>query len=424
MYQVGQTRIFSLSSVSGTNVYSYVWKFWDTTVSATDQPVVAKTLNIGGNPTDDRSLYFTCTAVAIDAQEVVVNGSFQVNNPPSIVPSPTISANDLYLPFTTRLQVDAFDLDETLGDTPLQFDWYLGSNYLGNGTLGSTYAFDGTWTGNGSTVVQSLTAQPCYYDAVVSSDRVVRVYVQDPRGGITYVDFDLRGYVRPPPATGILASPGNLGGSASVQPIKRIGVGHYIDFAVDARDAANDALSFVWTFAGSNNWTVPEVGPGVTGPNPDGSFRSIYTKDISGEVVTTGTQKTATAVATVFSASERTDVSISVVLVQNSAPSNVVFSIKNAVTQVAINPSTPVAIGTKVEFIANVTDPDKDIAYVYWVFSTSSGTPVVNPMLIGPKVVVDTALWTGCADVLGSVTIVDRMLQPALLSSTPVLTLI
>lgn len=423
MNQVGQNKTFMLSATSGSQIYSYVWKFWDSTSEATVYPTVQKMLNIGGNPLDDRSLYYTCNPVAVDGQQVVVNGSLQVNNPPGIVPSPSISANNEYLPFTARLQLDAFDVDESLGDSPLAFDWYLGTYALGNGTLGTPYIFDGTWAGNDTVVVQSLTAQPCYYDTVVYSNRTIRCYVQDQSGGITYVDFDLRGYVRPPLETGIVASTGNLGEGASALPVKRIGYGEFFEFVVDARDAGDAALSFSWNFAGSNNWTVPSTGAGAVTQNPDGSWRSTFLKDLTGEVVTTGTEKTATAVCTVISPSARTDVEVSVVLVENSGPNNIVITYWDAVTDAPIVPPGPVTQGTKIRYEATVTDPDGDICYVYWSFDTALGTEWPSPTkLIGPKVVVDTALFP-VSPVRGSFVTVDRLLQPALTGSVETITL-
>lgn len=419
MHQVGQTKIFALSATSGSQIYSYVWKFWDGTSEATPQPAVEKVLNMGGDPTDDRNLQYSCTLVAVNGAEVAMNGSLQVNNPPSIVPSPTISENDTYLPFSTRLRLDAYDLDEGSGDTPLTFDWYLGSYYLGNGTLGTPYSFNGSWAGNGIVVVQSLTAQPCYYDTTVYGNRVIRCYVQDYSGGVTYVDFDLRGYVRPALETGIVANTANLGSDSSALPIKRIGFGEYFEFIVDARDAANDVLNFSWNCAGSNDWTVPSTGAGAVSQNPDGSWRSVYIKDLTNEVVSSGTQKTSTAVCTVISPSARTDVSISVILVKNSGPTNVTISIRDAVTGNAIVGST--ARGTKIQYEAIVTDPDNDIGYVFWYFDSAAAVEWPQPtQLVGPKVIVDTDLWPSpAASVRGTFIAVDRLLQPSYSGSVP-----
>lgn len=422
MNQVGQNKTFMLSTTSGSQIYSYVWKFWDNTSEATVYPTVQKMLNIGGNPLDDRSLYYTCNPVAVNGQQVVVNGSLQVNNPPGIVPSPSISTNDDYLPFSTRLRLDAFDVDQSLGDSPLAFDWYLGSYALGNGTLGTPYSYDGTWSGNDTVVVQTLTVQPCYYDTTVYSNRTIRCYVQDQSGGITYVDFDLRGYVRPPLETGISASAGNLGAGASTLPIKRIGQG-YFEFVVDARDAGNAALSFLWSFTGANNWTVPASGAGAVSQNPDGSWRSVYNKNLAGEVVSSGTEKTAVAVCTVTSPSASTDVNISVVLVENSGPSNVVITYWDAETNAPITPPGPVPQGTKIRYEAVVTDPDGDICYMFWSFNSVLATEWPSPTnLIGPKVVVDTALWP-VSPVRGTFLAVDRLFLPTLTGSVQSITL-
>lgn len=423
MNQVGQNKTFMLSTTSGSQIYSYVWKFWDTTSEATVFPTVQKMLNIGGNPTDDRSLYYTCHPVAVNGQEVVVNGSFQVNNPPAIVPSPSISANYVYLPFTTRLQLDAYDVDEALGDSPLQFDWYLGTYALGHGTNGTPYSYDGTWAGNDTVVVQSVTVQPNYYDTTVYSNRTVRCYVQDLSGGVMFVDFDLRGYVRPALETGIVASTGNLGAGASSLPIKRIGFGEFFEFVVDARDAGDSALSFSWNFAGSNDWTVPSTGAGAVTFNPDGSWRSTYLKDLTGEVVAIGTEKTAVAVCTIISPSARTDVSVAVILVENSGPSDVTIIYRNAVTGDAIVPPGPVAQGTKIQYEVTINDPNGDIGYMFWEFDSAPATEWPHPTkLIGPKVVVDTALWP-VSPVRGTFTAVDRLLQPALTGTVETITL-
>jgi len=422
MNQTGETKTFVLSASSGSQIYAYVWKFWDGTSEATVYPTVQKVLNIGGNPVDDRSLYYTCSPVAVNGHEVVVNGSLQVNNPPSIVPSPSISTNDTYLPFNTRLQLDAFHVDQLLGNQPLQFDWYLGASALGNGTLGASYPYKGTWSGNDTVVVNAAgTAQPCFYDTTVYSNRVIRCYVQDNSGGIAFVDFDLRGYTRPALETGIVASTGNLGAGASALPVKRIGYGEYFEFVVEARDAGNAVLNFSWNCAGSNNWTVPSTGAGAVTQNPDGSWRSVFLKDLSGEVVSSGTEKTATAVCAIISPSARTDVSAAVVLVKNSGPTAVAVTVFDAVGNGAI--TSHQSAGVKIRYEAVVTDPDGDIGYVYWTFVATTGTPWPNPTrMVGPKVVVDTGSWTGCAGVVGSWVAVDRLLQPSLSGTVPYVT--
>jgi hypothetical protein len=165
MNQVGETKTFALSVTppADSGVYSYVWKFWDGTVAVTATPRVEKTLNIGGDPNDSRKLYFTCQPVMEDGQSVVITGFVIVNNPPYVIPSPEITRNDDFFPYSTAIRLTAYDVE---GDS-LSFLYYnSGDVLLGGGVTTNIGPVNGTWNGTAA----SYTGFQNVFDGTISAD--------------------------------------------------------------------------------------------------------------------------------------------------------------------------------------------------------------------------------------------------------------
>lgn len=428
MNQIGDLKQFTLTVGPGTGIYSYVWKFWDGSTDATTGTSTTKVVNIGGNP-DSNELHYSCTPVAIDGQEVTVYGTFQANNPPQIVPSPTISLNDIYLPFTTRLGVYAFDIE---GD-PLTFDWFSGTVLLGSGTTGGTISVNGTWQGNGILDVRSYTAHENYQYINVFSDRTVSCQIYDASSGTTEISFDLRGFDRPASPTGIIVTSPSVFSSIRALPIQRISSGAYFDFQVIAKDVVNGPIVFNWNFAGSNNWTAVENGAGTNTLQPDGSYQSVYRKYIENEVVLVGTQKTVRGDCSVLSQTSQTDVNIDVVLIANTGPSAVTIAVRDAVTQAVFSDLTQVPKESVLQYDATVVDDNNDVTSVNWALTLSvpgAAAPGTYASL-GPKIIVTpqsvfndgTTATAGCR-ITGSVEVFDRLNGGPLIQVVPTVTLV
>lgn len=408
-YQVGDTVTFSVAPVpsTGSVIYSYVWNWWDDSGTATSDPFVAKTINIGGQP-GTGELHYSCTPVAIDGQSTTISGTTTANNPPTIIQGVSISANDAYFSFDTRLQLQAIDQD---GD-PISFGWYSDGIFLSYGVTSAAGNANGTWSGNGVTIIAPYPASQNYYDLSVASDRVVTCYVRDDQGGTSSVDFSLRGDRSPAPAVSVAAGVGGASFDSITPPTARIGVNQDINFTVFVAPAPGYTISFLWNFSGSNGWTMPPAFvSGDTTVLANGGYQNSYLRDISVEVVSSGTSKVATAgmrVTSVNNTSGQTahiDSEFDVTLIANSAPSAVTIS--RSVGGVPV--TGPVNAGDKIEFSAHGTDANQDYLFYKWSFAQPS--PLVpNPIYFwGPKVIYDTTGYISGASVEGSVIAYDRL---------------
>lgn len=402
MQQVGDIVTFALSEFpTGSVVYSYVWKWWDATSDATVVPTTQRKLNIGGYP-GTRELYYDCLPVAIDGQTTTINGSLSVNNPPSIVGSPSITVNDGYFPYDTQLVVEALDLD---GDS-FDFSWYQGDTYLGSGTSTGPVSTNGTWVGNDQTVVVSEDAYTNVLDVTVASARTVRCYIVDTAGGTSAIDFELRGNQRPPPSTGLNVDSASVSADASTLASARVGPTETLDYTVYAKDVAGDPVTFTWNFAGSNNWTATEyfVDPGTA--MPDGSYRSSYTKSLAAETFPSGqTTKVVTTTVKATSSTASATSTFTTTLLKDNPPSAVSYVVR--ANGVAIDPSGGAPQGATLEFDATVTDLDGDVVSIKWTFVQPGGVFPTSLVLFGPKVAVSTTDYSPADLVQGSVTVTD-----------------
>lgn len=408
MNQIGdQVELMVAPIPSGSAIYSYVWDFWDGSSTATTAPFVAKVVNIGGQPGTDE-LHFTCRPVAQDGQTVTLAGTITANSRPVILPGVSVSENDGYFAYQTTLSLSAIDLDYD----PVSFAWYVGTNWLGNGTTSVIGNVSGTWSGNGTTIIQDYTGTNNYIDLVVASDRTVTCYVADDRGGTSVANFILRGEPNPPPSATVAAGIGGVSFDAAAPPTARIGVDQTVDFSVYVAPMPQHSVSFLWTFSGTENWTMPPLfDSGTTSVLANGGLQNTVVRDISAEVVSSGTAKVVGAqvritAQNIYNAEiSYAEAEYDITLIANTAPSAVTVTRLNNGTP--ITGSGPVTAGTMVEFVAAGTDVDSDLLTYGWVFNQAV-TPTTL-YLWGPKVMVDTTGYASASAVVGNLTVTDRL---------------
>lgn len=410
MYNVGNQGTFAVSPVpsTGSVIYSYVWSFWDQSSTATVDPLVVKTINIGGHPGTDQ-LHYACKPVAIDGQYTTLTGTITANNPPTILQGVSISANDSFFVFDTRLQLQAIDQD----GNPMVFAWYSDGVFLSNGVTVAAGNANGTWSGNGITVIAPYPVSQNHYDLSVASNRLVTCYVSDNRGGTASVDFSLRGQHNQSPSVAVSAGVGGASFDSTTPPVIRIGDQQAIDFTVFTAPAPGYAVSFLWNFNGSNGWTMPpSVASGVTTILANGGYQNTEHRDISAEIVSSGGAKVATAGVRVTLVNNsngqvtHASAEFDVTLIANSAPNAV--TIMRSVDGIPVTGSGPVHSGDMLQFAAQGTDVNQDLMFYRWQFAQPS--PLVpNPVYFwGPKVDYDTTGYVSGASVEGSLVVYDR----------------
>jgi len=424
-YQVGALVSLALAPIpnTGTQIYSYVWNLWDGTVIVTTTPQTqCFSVNIGGQP-GTGVLNYSVTPVQIDGQSVTISGTLLANNPPSIAPSPTVSVNDGFFPYQTELKVVAFDMD---GDT-FSFGWYVGSTLVGVGTSSAVGNVSGTWTGNGTTLISQYAGTQNVFDTTITTNETITCYIVDARGGTTALDFQMRGGDAPSPQAGVTGAISGLTADASDLPEQRIGQGQFITFSAYGKDYSGGAITFLWTFSGSNNWTVPVITAGTVSLLPDGGFQSTYQKDISGEIVTSGTEKVATAIVTVTGPTTHTEIEQPVTLVANTPPTQVNFTVKNNGTEINagsdISGGDTFPPGTQFEFDAVAVDPNGDLVEYEWQFQQPPGVIPDTLALWGAKVCIDTSAYPSGSIVSGLLIVTDRM-GGTLVVDTPFVSLV
>lgn len=409
MNNVGDTVQLGIQPVpsTGSTIYSYVWGFWDGTSTATEQPFVAKVVNIGGQPGTPDALLYSCRPVAVDGQSVVLYGSLPANNPPTII-SGSISDNDDYFTYNTQLTVEAIDVD---GDA-FAFSWFAGTTSLGAGVTSAAGVASGTWTGNGETVIANYPASRNVLSLAVSSDRVVTCYVIDARSGTASIDFLLRGSPNPAPVAAVSAGVSGINTDSTTPPLARIGPGQTVDFTVYAAPLPNHTFSFLWTFNGSLGWTMPpQVDAGVTSVLGNGGFANTVHRDISAEVVSFGTSKgvvahvRVTAVNNASSQITHADGDFEITLIENSDPSAVAIS--RVVNDSYVNGVGPIAAGSRIEFSGTGADANNDVLFYKWSFSQPFAPLTVH--FWGPKVVYDTTGYTSGQTVQGIIHVFDSL---------------
>jgi hypothetical protein len=423
-FQTGALVSFAISPTpaTGTQIYAYVWSLWDATILATTTPYTPPVaINMGGDPTTGE-LHYSVMPVQIDGQSTSINGTIQANNPPSIS-SPTASANDGFFPYQTELKVTVFDLD---GDA-FTFGWFVGADFVGSGTSSYVGNVAGTWSGNDTIVISTYAGTQNHIDLTVIANETVTCDIIDVRGGTSTFDFEIRGGNTPPPQVGATGAISGVTAEAADLPEQRIGIGQSITFSAYGKDISGGTVTFLWAFTGSNNWTTALTTSGTISALPDGGYQSTYLKDISGEIVTSGTEKTAIALVAVTGPNSYTVVEQPVTLIANTPPTAVAFVVKNFGTTINaggdLGPGDPFPPGTQFEFDAVATDPNGDIVEYYWQFQQPPGVTPDTLGLWGAKVSIDTAQYPSGSIVSGILTVTDRM-GGTLVVDTPFVSLV
>lgn len=401
MHQVGEEITFELtvSPSAASGIYSYVWEWWDGTVTATTQPRATKRLNMGGDPNNGRKLFYTVRPVMEDGQSVVITGEIVVNNPPFVVPSPTVSTNDQFFPFVTRVELTAYDVE----NDGLAFT-YLDSagTIIGQGTSSYVGLVDGTW--NGTYGLYAGTNN--FFYGTIQSNQNVRLEIVDSMQGTRAVTFQFFGQTAPPPVVGVTADPDVITADATTLPDQRIGPGQTITFNVYAADQQSNDFDFLWSFYGSNGWAVNEFSTGTEAVQPDGSVRNTYIKSIQSE---TGGQKRVLIRVTSPTSGLYSELPITVNLIANTVATTGTLEIfdQNGTPKVA---GDSVPVGTRLDYRATVVDPQGDIVEYKWIFSQPGTVVPTTLRLWGRDVLLDTAQYPSGSQVIATLVAYDRML--------------
>jgi hypothetical protein len=400
MNQVGQTKTFSLSVTPPANsgVYAYVWKWWDGTVSVTSVPTVEKTFNIGGDPNDSRKLYFTCTPVMEDGQSNVIEGSVIVNNPPYVVPSPSISNNDDFFPYRTEINVIAYDVE----GEPLSFLYYnSGGSPLGGGVTTAVGTISGTWNGTQGNYLGFQNV----FTGTISSETEIVLKIVDSSSGTRQVNFEFFGETAPAPVIGVTAEADSLTADATSIPDQRIGPGQNISFSVYASDPVSTNFTFLWSFFGSNGWNGNSFANGTSSLAPDGSVLNSYTKDIENE---TGGNKTVLVNVRNTDSGKQVEIPIYVSLVANTVASTASIAVTDQNGSTYANGDTVIA-GKKLHYVITCEDPQNDVLEFKWTITQPTG---INPLTLrewGREIILDTTGYPVGYIISGTVLAVDRM---------------
>lgn len=405
-HQVGTTAEFTITGVPAGN-YAYVWDWWDRTTSATAIPYTTKKLNMGGDPHDGNLLRFTVTIVAEDGQSQVRSGSLEVNNPPSIASSPSISRNDDFFPFTSVIQIRAYDVE----NEQISFFWYDAEDVpLGGGTSGTLGLINGTYNGTVAQYNGTLNV----FTHVVEETQTIYAKLVDTAGGTTTVDFSLRGGVPPPPAITASTEVNTLTADATTLPDHRIGTGRSVSFVVFSSDVVN-TLDFLWSFYGTNGWASNSFSTGVTEVLAGNSLKNSVVKSIENE---TGGPKRAIVTVNNSTSGKSVDVPVDVFLVANTVAEDMTFKVyrQTIATEIELDLSASdahpvpdtVAADAKVRYVATAVDPQGDIVTYRWQFLQPTGVLPSSLILWGRSVMVDTVGYPAGGAVQGVVTATDR----------------
>lgn len=400
MNQVGETKTFSLSVTPPANsgVYAYVWKFWDGTVAVTATPTVEKTLNIGGDPNDSRKLYFTCTPVMEDGRSSVITGSVIVNNPPYVVPSPSISKNDDFFPYRTQITLTAYDVESEA----ISFLYYNSSGgSLGSGVTTSLGTITGTWNGTQGSYMGFQNV----FNGTISSQTDIVLKIVDAASGTRVVNFEFFGESAPAPVIGVTAAADSLTADSTSIPDQRIGPGQTINFSVYASDPVSSNFSFLWSFFGSFGWNVNSFTSGTSSLAPDGSVLNSYTKDIANE---TGGNKTVLVNVRNVDSGKQVEIPIYVTLIANTTAAQATIAVTDQNGLSYANGDT-VTAGRKLHYKITCVDPQNDVLEFKWTIGQPSG---INPLTLrewGREIILDTTGYTSGFIISGTVLAVDRM---------------
>lgn len=269
-------------------------------------------------------------------------------------------------------------------DPALQFAWYEGGVLLSGPSLGYTSeTTEGTWVGNGRTVINDYAADVGTYAAAVNNDRTIRCYVYDSDAGTSYVDFDLYGKPTPPPSPLLYADP-EAATEASASTYKvRVGPEQYLTLRAYARDLSGvSEPTFTWSYKAIDGW---QGTTSFTDPAPEelagGVWMSTSIKYTGTEVVSGTDISVVTARCHVENDYGEVDVPFVIELLSNTVPgAPVVYASINGAAEVTSTAMEDSVLSggalDVIKFRVTAADPDYDLVNAEWYFS--SGATLLN----------------------------------------------
>lgn len=410
MNQVGDLKTFRvMGTPPAYPTPLYVWKFWDGSVSATGtySGSVQKRLNLGGNPAESFTVPYRvdiCDSLGNLVQ--VVPDTVQVNNPPTVVPAPTVNPQDQPFPFQTAITIRAYDLE----DNGVSFYWYLGTNPIGGqDTTAQDFTTEGTYYGT-LTGLTRLGYTNTFNTTVLESGTAVTCKLVDGDSGTTSLHFDLRGYDPQAPQFSVAASPDTITSSASSLAVQYIAPGQTVMFTAYGYDPTPGNLFFTWYFYGSNGWSQPGLPQIYTdsGTAVLQGEKSVLNFPIATE--TTAGEKTAVVSVTNQSTGRTAYTSIPVRLILNGAPTITSVGLYNVLTDQAITTITRAALPTRtlVRFSGTASDVNSDVVTFRWDIYKPPAVFLAYS-LHGRDAFVDVSDWSaGLQNNIGVVTAYDR----------------
>lgn len=416
MNQVGQTKTFSVQGTPSAGTLAYVFRWWDTEVTASGSGTATKQLNIGGNPSDAFQLRFKCEICDQLGNSQVLNGAVACNNPPNVVPSPTITPNYQALPYQTQVITRAYDLEEA---GAIGFFWYSGTNPIASGVTATDGAMPGTYAG---TLVGNKTVYKNTFDFAVTQNAVLTCKVVDFDSGTTALDYRIGGFDPGVPQFSVAAQPDSLTADAATLPSQFIG-NQPVTFSVYAADAQSGSIAFYWSFYGTNGWTasdVPFFSTGTTALLGTG-FRNDVARNISGETVTGLRTVLVTVTNTRTGKSAWSSVDIN--LIKNDAPAVSAVNVYSVTTgQPLVIAGISKAANPIVKFSGTASDPNNDVVYYQWGLSQPIAPASVT--LYGRDIFVDISGFPTGNVALGTVKVVDRLGLESVPFTVPQITLV
>ncbi|MBV5345420.1 MAG: hypothetical protein JZU63_07770, partial [Rhodoferax sp.] len=312
-----------------------------------------------------------------------------VNAPPEFDGSPTISVNDAVFPFTTVLSSYAHDPE----GAALTFAWFEGSTPVGgNVTTGPVLGV--------------------YHDVLtlvgVSANRTLTQVITDAGGGVTRIDYAVRGYA----ASGLSGGGSALSNSiTSDLPEMIIGAGQTATFTVYARDTVDGQLSFEWELRASDGWSAAVAGAYPVTDTPaklsNGSFKSQIVQSIAAE--TPGLRPAYCTVTNVVTGQEIVVKSV-VQLISSLQPAIMSISTDAPV----VDGSYKILRDGYVHFNGTATDQNNLLMNYRWDFTQPAITLWGRTVMIRPdqhSIFDASELGAGSKPILGSLTVLDKFGQ-------------
>jgi hypothetical protein len=333
-YNYGQQLTFT-AEATGANL-TYVWEWWDGTISVTATNVTTKVANRWGQ------LAYTVTAVDPWGNKSVRSDTIEVNRPPEILELKA-DKNDGVFPYQAQVTAKVAGANYPIN---VQF----------NGSQGAVAAGTGTFN----------------FDLIVAQAGTKELVATDNAGVISRAQLQFFGRNNLPPAVSAPELTPLVWRTNSKGTV-----------AVVAADPEGGSLTFKWTLSGTNGWTGSAVMENVPGTLHALSYgtKSVLEVDTTGQTPTNPDQfkyielvvEDPDGGATQFNI---TTTPIKVVMLPNSNP---------VIDGMSASPASA-TVGVPVLFSGTAHDADGDPLSYRWVLSgpinlmtgTVAGTGTVN----------------------------------------------